>query len=297
MWIDLTNTSRFYDKREIENYGCSYLKLECRGHGEAPSWEQTKCFIEVVDNFISKDPLKCIAVHCTHGFNRTGFLIVSYLVEKEDCSLEVALHRFTTARYIRLIKNYKFSTVINTFRPPGIYKGDYIEELYKRYDDVLNAPPPPHLPKWCFEDDDGNNDNCAGTSKESDQDNRSLNRHRQYPPFMEGVPGVIYYDEPQQAHFLKKKVQRMCEWRSKGFPGSQPVSMDNENIKCLHHKPYRVSWKADGMRYMMLIEDKDKIFFFDRDFNMFKVQELQFLHGKDLKRHLRNTLLDGVRCF
>lgn len=25
-----------------------------------------------------------VGVHCTHGYNRTGFLIISYLVEVED---------------------------------------------------------------------------------------------------------------------------------------------------------------------------------------------------------------------
>lgn len=33
-------------------------------------------------------------------------------------------------------------------RPPGIYKGDYIRELYNRYDDVADAPLPPELPSW-----------------------------------------------------------------------------------------------------------------------------------------------------
>jgi len=38
---------------------------------------------------------------------------------------------------------------LNTiFRPPGIYKGDYIAELYRRYDDVENASLPPELPNW-----------------------------------------------------------------------------------------------------------------------------------------------------
>lgn len=33
-----------------------------------------------------------------------------------------------------------------------------------------------------------------------------------------------------------------------GFPGAQPVSMDEQNIKLLEQKPYKVSWKADGTR-------------------------------------------------
>lgn len=82
---------------------------------------------------------------------------------------------------------------------------------------------------------------------------------------------------------------------SNGFPGSQPVSMDVHNIKLLHQKPYRVSWKADGMRYMMLIDGEEEIYFFDRDHNVFKVKGLRFPHRKDIKnRHLQNTLLDGV---
>lgn len=48
-------------------------------------------------------------------------------------------------------------------RAPGIYKGDYLKELFRRYGDVEDAPAPPPLPDWCFdededgaEDDDGN---------------------------------------------------------------------------------------------------------------------------------------------
>lgn len=42
LWIDLTNTSRFYDKKEIEKMNCKYIKMACRGHGETPSKEQTR---------------------------------------------------------------------------------------------------------------------------------------------------------------------------------------------------------------------------------------------------------------
>lgn len=42
LWIDLTNTNRFYDKTEIEEAGCKYIKINCRGHGETPSEDQTE---------------------------------------------------------------------------------------------------------------------------------------------------------------------------------------------------------------------------------------------------------------
>ena len=87
LWIDLTKTDRYYDKDVVEDNECTYLKLACKGHGECPSPEIVQTFINVVDNFIRKKPLHLIGIHCTHGFNRTGFLIVSYLVEVKHTNI------------------------------------------------------------------------------------------------------------------------------------------------------------------------------------------------------------------
>lgn len=111
---------------------------------------------------------------------------------------------------------------------------------------------------------------------------------------MEGVPGVKLFTEQPRAFQVQKKVQVMCEWKKRSFPGCQPVSMDSKNIELLSQKPYRVSWKADGVRYMMLIDGRDEIYCFDRDHNPFKVSGLTFPYRKDLRRHLKDTLLDGV---
>lgn len=47
---------------------------------------------------------------------------------------------------------------------------------------------------------------------------------------------------------------------------------------------------------MMLIDGLNEVYFFDRDHNIFKVNRLVFPHRKDPKRHLCDTLLDGVSC-
>lgn len=49
-------------------------------------------------------------------------------------------------------------------------------------------------------------------------------------------------------HFVLRKFSAGGLCCSSGFPGSQPVSMDNSNLQMLKHKPYKVSWKADGTR-------------------------------------------------
>ena len=80
--------------------------------------------------------MEIIAVHCTHGFNRTGFMISSYLIETEDWSPDAALAEFGSKR------------------PPGIYKPEYIEDLFRLYADVSDAPAAPHLPDWCNEEEE-----------------------------------------------------------------------------------------------------------------------------------------------
>lgn len=54
--------------------------------------------MEIVSLFIRNNPLEAVGVHCTHGFNRTGFLIASYLVEHMDWSLEASLQEFSRMR-------------------------------------------------------------------------------------------------------------------------------------------------------------------------------------------------------
>ncbi|ENN77339.1 mRNA-capping enzyme isoform X1 [Dendroctonus ponderosae] len=293
LWLDLTNTNRFYDKAEIEKFGCKYIKLKCRGHGETPNKDQVNSFLELVHSFIAQHPLEIVAVHCTHGFNRTGFLIVSYLIEKMDFCLDVALQTFADAR------------------PVGIYKQDYLAELYRVYDDIKDMPPAPTLPDWCLESDDSNGNEANGDSYAAPSSSRyssastkshaldkicftrSSRRNNHTTKFMSGVPGVSHFDAQPRAFHLQSKVQTMCGWKERDFPGCQPVSMDQSNLKLLHKKPYRVSWKADGMRYMMLIDGEDEVYFFDRNHTVFKVDGVKFVSRKDLKSHLKNTLLDG----
>ncbi|VDI13044.1 mRNA-capping enzyme [Mytilus galloprovincialis] len=81
---------------------------------------------------------------------------------------------------------------------------------------------------------------------------------------------------------------------SSGFPGSQPVSMDINNLDYLRRKEYKVSWKADGTRFMMLIDGANEVYMADRDNAVFHVPHLHFPYRKDLSRTLKDTLVDGV---
>ena len=56
-----------------------------------------------------------IGVHCHYGYNRTGFFIVCYLVEKEGYSVQDAIDEFAKKR------------------PPGIKHDHFIDTLFVRY--------------------------------------------------------------------------------------------------------------------------------------------------------------------
>uniref|UniRef100_A0A1A8F7H1 mRNA-capping enzyme n=1 Tax=Nothobranchius korthausae TaxID=1143690 RepID=A0A1A8F7H1_9TELE len=284
--VDLTNTTRFYDRNDIEKEGIAYVKLQCKGHGECPSTETTANFMRLCEQFIEKNPTDIIGVHCTHGFNRTGFLICAYLVEKMDWSVEAAVAAFAQAR------------------APGIYKGDYLKELFCRYGDVEDTPPAPELPEWCFDDgdeDEGDDDgNAVGqesgpSSSGSAPGKRKKEKLKLGAVFLEGitVKGVTQITSESKLGKIQRMCQEMAEWDKSGFPGAQPVSMDRQNLRFLEQNPYKVSWKADGTRYMMLINGKSEVYMIDRDNAVFHIANLEFPFRKDPRVHLSNTLLDG----
>ncbi len=86
--------------------------------------------------------------------------------------------------------------------------------------------------------------------------------------------------------------------------------MDVQNIRFLHEKPYRVSWKADGTRlgennysvghvvyclprYLMYIRKEGEIYMLDRDNSVFSIN-LKFLSRKHAGQHIKDSLVDGV---
>ena len=264
MVIDLTNSYRFYDKKEVERGGCRYVKIACKGFEESPTPEAVNEFIQVVQAFNRSLPQQLICVHCTHGFNRSGFMIVSFLCNVKQLDLETSINTFAKAR------------------SPGIYKEDYLTDLCKRYGNGTQKFVTPQLPDWCKEDG-----NSAGIG------NSNFIKLKE-TKFMDGmIPNVDNVTDIKVIQEIQSIVTNMCGWKDRRFPGSQPVSMDVENVQKLTTKNYKVTWKADGQRYMMLIKGKNEIFMLDRDLAVYRVNNVIFPRRKIPDEHLTNTLLDG----
>lgn len=86
-----------------------------------PTKAEVALFIELIDS-IQESHTKnnnnqfIVAVHCHYGFNRTGFFLCCFMIEKLGISIPDALERFREVR------------------PPGIKHSHFVDELYVRYE-------------------------------------------------------------------------------------------------------------------------------------------------------------------
>lgn len=132
--IDLTYTTRYYNKKEFKNI--SHVKIFTRGH-VVPSPDRVSQFFETVDSFmknLGKDDT--IVVHCTHGVNRTGYFICKYMIDKLNFDPHKAIEEFNAARGHKIErKNYISSLKSETIEIPSnrVYTSRPEKEMVQQY--------------------------------------------------------------------------------------------------------------------------------------------------------------------
>ncbi|KAI9268916.1 Alpha/Beta hydrolase protein [Phascolomyces articulosus] len=112
--IDISNDTPPYRSSDFEDSRVEYIKLRTVSK-IPPEKDDVAKFIEIASECWERRPTAQIAVHCHYGFNRTGFFICCYMIEKLGVSVPDALRYFGDAR------------------PPGIRHSHFVDELYLRY--------------------------------------------------------------------------------------------------------------------------------------------------------------------
>lgn len=110
--VDLCNHDCLY--RDDIPSNVSYEHIWCVAK-EVPGDEHIQNFVSVLESFQARNPTKYAAVHCSYGFNRTGFMICCYLIQKVGLSISEALQKFKDSRN------------------PGIKHEKFKNELRQRY--------------------------------------------------------------------------------------------------------------------------------------------------------------------
>jgi pimeloyl-ACP methyl ester carboxylesterase/protein-tyrosine phosphatase len=121
--IDISHDNPVYDPKGLEDGGIPYHKFPTVSK-QPPQADEVKLFIDLVDQIrMESNRPGLIAVHCHYGFNRTGFFLVSYLIERLGYRVEDAIDEFQQAR------------------PPGIRHSHFVDALHVRYCRGLQKAP------------------------------------------------------------------------------------------------------------------------------------------------------------
>ncbi|XP_047980187.1 mRNA-capping enzyme isoform X3 [Salvia hispanica] len=260
--IDLTNSSRYYNLNDWRKEGIKHVKIPCKGRDSVPENEAVNKFVYEVQQFMSRQrqPKKHILVHCTHGHNRTGYMIAHYLMRTSPISVTQAIKTFSEAR------------------PPGIYKPDYIDALYSFYHEkkpeMVVCPPTPEWKKSSELDLNGDavpddDDDDGDPTAPPDETNETRTMLTNDDLLGDNIPSD---QEVVMRQFVYQTMKLPGGVRGpQHFPGSHPVSLNRENLQLLRQRYYYATWKADGTRYMMLIT-MDGCYLIDRHFSFRRVQ-------------------------
>eukprot|EP00927_Polykrikos_kofoidii_P077726 TRINITY_DN74643_c0_g1_i1.p1 TRINITY_DN74643_c0_g1~~TRINITY_DN74643_c0_g1_i1.p1 ORF type:complete len:243 (-),score=33.47 TRINITY_DN74643_c0_g1_i1:99-827(-) len=104
--IDLVNTEKYYSGFPHSRSKIEYKKVRIPGR-TIPEYSSLEEIFDLIDDFVSRRPDKYVAVHCTHGINRTGFVVAAYLMMRGNIPKCVkAVKAFEKARGTKIDKCY-----------------------------------------------------------------------------------------------------------------------------------------------------------------------------------------------
>ncbi|KAI9648996.1 hypothetical protein NHQ30_001562 [Ciborinia camelliae] len=122
--VDISHESPVYDPRGLENGGIRYHKFPTVSK-IPPTSDEVVTFINLVDRLRDEQAARkekegaegdwFVGVHCHYGFNRTGYFIVCYLVERCGYGVQGAIDEFAWKR------------------PKGIKHAHFMDQLFVRY--------------------------------------------------------------------------------------------------------------------------------------------------------------------
>jgi pimeloyl-ACP methyl ester carboxylesterase/protein-tyrosine phosphatase len=120
--IDISHDTPMYSPSTLERAGIQYHKFATVSK-VPPTASEVADFIALVERLRAElhvkeaagEPRKAITVHCHYGYNRTGFFLVCYLVEKRGYTVQEAIEEFRRRR------------------PDGIRHEHFLDALFVRY--------------------------------------------------------------------------------------------------------------------------------------------------------------------
>ncbi|XP_061714265.1 RNA/RNP complex-1-interacting phosphatase [Cydia pomonella] len=179
--VDLTNTARYYNPGELREAGVLHKKILMPGRVIPPENKVIQ-FMDTIDEFLGKDCDILIGVHCTHGLNRTGYMVCRYMRDRLGIQADDAISRFEKARGYKIEReNYVADLLGKMAPPPDVGKQNTMIKPINDHDQEDDVSKPRHNKRWGFNNRSGhdnwrkrdNQDGGSGYGNRWSNDNQS----------------------------------------------------------------------------------------------------------------------------
>ncbi|XP_033102899.1 probable tyrosine-protein phosphatase F54C8.4 isoform X2 [Anneissia japonica] len=170
--IDLTFTTRYYNPDEFTSNGISYEKVATAGQ-QIPTNEVVKRFSKIVKDFedANKGNEFLIAVHCTHGVNRSGYLMCRYMIENLSFSPDDAIKVFKEARGYGIERDHYLASL------RGLSSTIHFEASEETREEQCKRTRRQISPDSCYETDAKRH--CKGLDRHNDRQTDRCKRWRE----------------------------------------------------------------------------------------------------------------------
>ncbi|XP_075975545.1 uncharacterized protein LOC142976176 isoform X2 [Anticarsia gemmatalis] len=97
-------------------------------------------FMDAVDEFLKKEE-SLIGIHCTHGLNRTGYMVCRYMRDRLGVPAKDAIKKFEKARGYQIERQNYIADLLGTEPPkPDLGCDTYIKPVSNRYSPSTRSP-------------------------------------------------------------------------------------------------------------------------------------------------------------
>ncbi|XP_059611008.1 RNA/RNP complex-1-interacting phosphatase [Phlebotomus argentipes] len=137
--IDLTASYRYYDPKKDLTADVEHVKLITQGH-VVPEERNVSKFKKIISDFVAddKNASLLVGVHCTHGVNRTGYMICRYLMDCLNLQAEDAIKRVEEARG-HSIERKNYTARLRSLNSQDAQEIDYARNSWRNRDSSLST--------------------------------------------------------------------------------------------------------------------------------------------------------------
>ncbi|XP_053604641.1 RNA/RNP complex-1-interacting phosphatase isoform X2 [Plodia interpunctella] len=128
-------------RKELQAAGVLHKKILMPGRIIPPE-DKVQEFMDTVDEFLGKNRDFLVGVHCTHGLNRTGYMVCRYMRDRLHIPAKTVIKRFEIARGYQIERDNYIADLLGKSPPePDLGKDTIIKPQNDRKNSMSYQSP------------------------------------------------------------------------------------------------------------------------------------------------------------